>query len=67
LGGTWWVGLLPLAGLFGVSGTIKEASRQAAPVPAQRTAVISTQANPAGYDGHRVIISCNSSGVPQKK
>ena len=32
-------GLLPLAGLFLVSGTIREASRQAAPVPAQRTAV----------------------------
>ena len=32
-------GLLPLAGLFGVSGTIREASRQAAPVPAQRIAV----------------------------
>ncbi len=32
-------GLLPLSGLFGVSGTIREASRQAAPVPAQRTAV----------------------------
>jgi polyhydroxybutyrate depolymerase len=32
-------GLLPLAGLFLVSGTIREASRQAAPVPAQPTAV----------------------------
>jgi polyhydroxybutyrate depolymerase len=32
-------GLLPLAGLFLVSGTIREASRQAAPAPAQRTAV----------------------------
>jgi len=32
-------GLLPLAGLFVVSGTIREASRQAAPVPAQRTAM----------------------------
>ena len=32
-------GLLPIAGLFLVSGTIREASRQAVPVPAQRTAV----------------------------
>jgi polyhydroxybutyrate depolymerase len=32
-------GLLPLAGLFLVAGTIREFSRQAAPVPGQRTAV----------------------------
>jgi polyhydroxybutyrate depolymerase len=31
--------LLPVAGLFLVSGTVREVSRQAAPVPAQRAAV----------------------------
>lgn len=32
-------GLLPLAGLLLVAGTTREFSRQAAPVPRQRTAV----------------------------
>ena len=47
-------GLLPLTGLFGVSGTIREASRQAAPVPAQRIAVtlMAGTADPmAAYQG----------------
>jgi polyhydroxybutyrate depolymerase len=47
-------GLLPLAGLFLVSGTIREASRRAAPVPAQRTAVtlVAGTADPmAPYQG----------------
>jgi len=47
-------GLLPLAGLFLVAGTIREFSRQAAPVPRQRTAVtiMAGTADPmARYDG----------------
>jgi polyhydroxybutyrate depolymerase len=46
--------LLPVAGLFLVSGTIREASRQAGPVPAQRTAVtlMAGTADPAvAYQG----------------
>jgi hypothetical protein len=42
--------LLPLTGLFGVSVTIREASRQAAPVRAQRIAV-TLMADTADPDG----------------
>ena len=47
-------GLLPLAGLFLVSGTIREFSRQAQPVPRQRTAVTimaGTGDRAVNYDG----------------
>jgi polyhydroxybutyrate depolymerase len=47
-------GLLPLAGLFVVAGAIREFSRQAQPVPRQRTAVTimaGTGDRAVGYDG----------------